>query len=479
MAAYLPGETVANLIHNMKNICNQLFLIILIGLPAIACCQQCSCEKKFAFIKRQIETNYAGFSDKVNPSTQKDYDKITREYSIKAKHIKNDALCIYTLQNWVNFFKDGHIHLNGIDANKKKEIIKLTSVQIKQLEQSSKKVEGIYYSFDSSFKIAVLKNKTDFRDYAGVIISSEYQEWKEGQVKLELKKIDDSSFTAITYEKNHFYYPELYRFDGISLGAGNWVKSGEKDNEAMNKAAKKAELKGLAAKKLSDSTLYIQIGSFSITKAKAIDSLFKANESLLRTTPNLILDVRYNGGGDDGSYKPIQPWLYTNPVISVGDDVYATEDNIRIYKQRLTDPGYSESDKAEMKALITTMEHNIGKFVLFSPDDTITFDKVEPYPKKVIILINKGCGSSTEQFLLDITPSAKVTLMGTHTYGGLDYSNVIEAESPCGNIQFGYASTRSHRIVIGKSIDNIGIKPDIEVAEDKDLVAEALKLLER
>ncbi len=103
------------------------------------------------------------------------------------------------------------------------------------------------------------------------------------------------------------------------------------------------------------------------------------------------------------------------------------------------------------------------------------FEKTEPYPKKVVVLIDGNCASTTEEFLLAARQSAKVTLMGQHTYGELDYSNLLTAISPCKDIEFHYSSTKSRRINAGKGIDGIGIKPGIVLSYDKDWLEEARK----
>lgn len=295
---------------------------------------------------------------------------------------------------------------------------------------------------------------------------------------MELKKINDSLFKTILYMRDHSIMPVMYSFNGVSLdGAGKWYKAGKHERTVANEAM--AGFKSVQAKNLDDSTLYIQIGTFSISNANAIADVFKANEEKLKTTPNFILDLRGNGGGGDASYQPILPWIYTNPVIDDGNDVYATMDNIRRWEHMLNTPGLPESSKTDIKNSITIMQQSPGKFVSFASDDTTIMNKVEPYPKKIVILINKDCGSSTEQFLLAARQSTKVTLMGDHTSGTLDYSNILLAESPCSDIGFGYSSTRSHRVDKGKGIDNKGIKPDIQLPDNSDWIEVARKYLEK
>jgi C-terminal processing protease CtpA/Prc len=79
----------------------------------------------------------------------------------------------------------------------------------------------------------------------------------------------------------------------------------------------------------------------------------------------------------------------------------------------------------------------------------------------VAIVINHGCGSTTEEFLLLAKQSSKVVMAGEPSRGVLDYSNVVERDFYHPDLELHYPTTRSRRIDVGLGIDNIGIQPDI------------------
>jgi C-terminal processing protease CtpA/Prc len=100
-----------------------------------------------------------------------------------------------------------------------------------------------------------------------------------------------------------------------------------------------------------------------------------------------------------------------------------------------------------------------------------------PYPRKIGVLINGGCASSAEEFLLHARESKKVTLFGQATSGTLDYSNVRQVErcpSPC--FSFYYPLTRSNRLP-NYSIDKEKIKPTVYLTNDQDWVEVAVRQL--
>ncbi|MBS1586188.1 MAG: hypothetical protein JSS82_11660 [Bacteroidetes bacterium] len=464
------------------------FLSALLLAFTIARGQACDCKTQFEFVKRQVETNYPGFRDKVNPQTASAYTTFYSKTLEKVKKASKQQYCYQAIKEWLYFFNDGHLQLNKVDTRAPKdttgqaerirntEIIDIPERQIEALKKS-KGIEGIYRHNDSVYTIAIIKSPTDFRDYAAVIVESRTPLWTKGQVKMELRHYKDSFYTNLTYMRDHNWQVQGVVFEGDELNDHEWQRLGTVD--PANSNATYNSLKPVASRQLSDKTFYIQIGSFQSWNAISIDSVLRADSAILSKTPNLIIDLRYNSGGTDYAYRPLRPWLYTNPIYNIGNDVYATSDNADVLLKYLNEPGFPEEAKAAVAEEAEEIKKNLGSFILHSSDDTIALNKHLPYPQKVVILVNGICAGSTEEFLLEAMQSKKVTIMGQRTAGTLDYSNVIEATSSCKEISFSYPSTRSRRLKLGQGIDLTGIRPAIVLAHDKDWVKEAQAWLEK
>jgi hypothetical protein len=467
-------------------------IIVAILLPFALNAQNCGCTQKLLFVKSEIESNYAGFADKVNNKTKAAYNQLNKMFLKKAAETNNKIYCYALLKNWCDFFHDGHVQLISGDSEdigkedsvklaeaiNKTEKIDISPKTIEKLKSRHHTLEGVYFSGgDSTYLIAIIKSKNEYRDFAGIIIKAKNNYWEPGQVKLELKKIPgDTNYYAITYDLYHNYALRKFSFNDRELDGGTWLRWGEKPDMPVQ-LSNNITFKKAQAIKLTDSILYLQIGTFSISYRKEIDSLMSAIKPLLQTTPFLILDLRWNGGGGDASFMPLLPYIYTNPMYQDGNDILSTKDNINRLSEWINDPNIAESDRKYYNDKIDLMKKNIGHFVPYSSDDTIAFPSIEPNPRKVVILCNKRCASSTEEFLLLAKQSKKVTLMGEHTYGELDYSNWLVAPSLCKEIEFHYSSTRSKRVKKGLGIDNIGIKPDIVLKTNQDWIPQAENFL--
>lgn len=232
---------------------------------------------------------------------------------------------------------------------------------------------------------------------------------------------------------------------------------------------------------VNEQTLLLSLPNFHIENKERIDGILNFHKEKILKTPFLILDLRSNGGGDDRSWDGIIPFLYTNPIYEIGNDIWASKEMTKRYELNFKYLKKFDGPKEvirEQSELIELMKKNQGKFVVRSHDGITKFDSVTKNPQKIIILINEYCGSSGEQFILAAKQSKKVILMGQNTSGCLDYSNVFETKCPSPAFQFLYATTRSRRLP-GYSVDKEGIKPNIYLQHNQDWIKEAVAELEK
>lgn len=463
-----------------------LLLMLLLLVSARVSAQSCNCKDDFLSLRAFMEKNYSGFKDKVTAGNRAAYDSFSGAITTRAARTGKPLFCLALMQEWLNFFKDRHNTisqsvLSDSPVNKVETIV-LTPSVLASLERRNKKdvrrespgsIEGVYYYSDSTYKIAIVKSKTTDRDYAGVIVESRAPSWKVGQVKLELVEHNPGRFVAVFYLRDHKATVEDFVFDGSSFNHGELFRVG---TPGPGQAG--GDRLAVQARSLSPQTFYIGIGSFYEGNAAAIDSLVRADSMLLRTMPNLVLDLRGNGGGSDFVYQPLMPLIYADTVHTIGVDVLATPDNVKSWSSMLDDKYVTGWTRYYIQNTITTMKGHLGQTIAITADRATTLREVRPFPRHVVVLIDGDCASTTEQFLLEALQSSKVTLMGRHTMGVLDYSNVREMPIFCLPFTLHYATTRSRRVDHGKGIDNIGIQPAMVLGDDVDWVEAARNYLE-
>ena len=452
-------------------------LLIFSFVTSMAIAQTCNCDSTFSFLKKFMETNYAGFTDKLKEIGAKEYQSTSENYAKLAADPANTQSCLMVMQEYLRMFKDDHIQMRAtFDAGITDTAFALTRLRrtvdedkIASLKKSTG-IEGIYTSnYDSSYTIAVIKEKTAIHDYVGIITDSKLSYWKKGVVKFEASIVNDSLLKGVLYMRNHMPKIEWF-YIGKNYIGGDWTRWGQEKRKQTFKWVP------IDAHTLPDNNFYLMVPSFSPSTAPLIDSVLNVHATALKQTNTLVIDIRNNGGGADFVFGPLLPLLYTHPVKNIGVDVLATEANINNWKPLLNMDDIPNDSKNAIRKMIEKMEAQKGKLVNIVEDETDSSYTAQAYPKKVVILMNENCASSAEQFLLFARQSSKVILAGTPSAGTLDYSNMREAPLPCMPYTLLYATTRSRRLDIGQGIDVNGIQPNVLLQPQQDWIQEAVKI---
>jgi hypothetical protein len=154
----------------------------------------------------------------------------------------------------------------------------------------------------------------------------------------------------------------------------------------------------------NNNTLYFRIPSFESSAKTAIDSILNVWKDRILKTENLIIDIRNGTGGSDASFQGILPFVYTNPIRTVGVEYLSTKLNIQRMLDFIQKPeyGFDEAGKKWVRSAYEKQEQQLGRFVNLKENSVsmTTFDTIFPMPAKVAIIINRQNGSKDEQFLL-------------------------------------------------------------------------------
>ncbi len=439
--------------------------------------QNCNCESNYQWVKKTFEENDAGYQYVIDKKGVSAYQAHNSDFLKRINNAKSDTECYQTIYEWLKFFRSGHFSISKIEnktpealpavnENIKTELVKIDIEKFKK-EAASKKdsdIEGIWAVEPYTIGIKKIGEV-----YKGFIIESGAENWKPNELKLTF----NADQTKGTYYLRNKTGQEIH---DMRLVGKNHLEINDFTLKRVSPKFEKEEgietyYEAIMAQKpflkeLNKTTLLLRIPSFNGALKKDIDSVITANKSKIESTENLIIDIRYNGGGSDGSFAKIIPYLYTNTIRIVRTQLYSTKLN----NQRMLDfydnyqkYGMQADEREYLKKAYNKLSKNLGKFVSLQDDGKTVgitkMDKILPYPKNVGIIINNGNGSTAEEFLLAAKQSKKVKLFGTTTAGVLDISNMYFVNSPCNEFKMGYALSKSFRIP-DMAIDEKGIQPD-------------------
>jgi hypothetical protein len=319
-----------------------------------------------------------------------------------------------------------------------------------------------YVTTLDSVKNYIERNYAGFADKVTPATQPVYEEHtRQAYAYAKQAKTWSGGYFALNYWLNFFKDEHIYIRPSPGAGVAATKQPASKPVQPLFEEEKRVNA---FYKKLNDSTGYIRIKSFDVSYATRIDSVIKTNLPSIQSMPRLVIDLRGNGGGADRSASFLRPIVYTNPVKNIGADLLITPDNIAAWDYAIFYQYRNQIPKSQLDHLLQVLARGRGKerdTVNFSPDYTGTLPAVWPMPAKVAIVIDRGCGSATEEFLLFARQSKKVVMACEHSKGVLDYSNVVQHKFFYPDFELHYPTTRSRRIDVGLGIDNTGVQPDL------------------
>ena len=460
--------------------------LLLLLLPALSRAQtapatDCGCPQNFRAMQQLIEVNYAGYRDKVTAATRPRLDSLTAAVRAQAD-TAHAANCGVVLYKWLTFFHDKHMGVqNNAGPRVDSAAVRARYASAPRLPwtrasfraylddpaQPKRALEGIWRDGGGGGYVVGIVAAGP-AGYQGFVLKADSLYWLPGQVKFAFAdpaagSVSATPVSATYYMRNHSVEsrPVQVTSDGVLNLNGPWYRVYPRP--VSGPAAARLH----SFQMLDDTTALYRIGSFGDEYRPRIDSITKANAANLARTKLLILDVRDNGGGSDGSYRSLAPYLYTGPVQEVGIELWSTALNNSKYSTQLY-PDMTPAEKKEYADLRRKLDARQGQFVNPDGKKEVSIFRVKrsqqhPALRRVAVLQNRYSGSTTEQFLLLARQSRKTTSFGENSYGTLDYSNLQFAPLPCYSLRLAWPTSRSFRIRRGELIDNIGVAPTVRL----------------
>ena len=451
-----------------------IFLLLLasINITAFGQNAKCECIDNLNKTIAGTEKNYAGYPAKVNQSNAKEYEVLVRESKLKASGETDAKKCYYIIASYVKYFKDKHFIITyKNDKDFDSTVVNYLKNDANRSKFVKNSVEGIWINSDSTTKITIKKLKNNV--YQAYKVESKVDNFPKGFVYFTLTSKNNR---LIAKEYNSFMstpvpakqYGNLLQIWSYSIW-GRIQPQPMSTAEAAELATWKNRHNGLAFRKISPNVAYLKVPTF-LNNDNRIQKLVDLNDSIIRNTKYLVVDLRGNGGGNTGWTYFIK-YFMTNPIIQKSSYLRVTPDNVKIelpaletfalnpiseeYKKYFPDSTLNAYKKAYQE-LPTTK-------AAFYPIPAVTFplDSVTNNPKKIALLVDELCGSATEFFLFLSRQSKKTISYGTNTLGMMDYVGMsVPTPLPCEKFILKIPSEKSSW-TDKNPIDQTGFTPDV------------------
>jgi hypothetical protein len=450
----------------MKRAILSVFVVLIISTFGVGYDPEesvCTGQESLDKLIRIVENEYPGFEEKTRDALL--YDSFKTRLAEQAKTTpREDSLQL--LRSYLNFFRDPHLFIRekhpvqqpGISRRSAKLDIEMSDF-LKRIETPRDDLEGIWAS--AGYKVGIVKEGDR---HIAFIIEADPAWWLPYEIKFVIHDAENMTFHARDHSEHASRYSliekAILHVESLNAAFVKETPKPEISPEALQTAMVKVE--GFYAEPLSDKTAFVRIAGFGHDRIPRIQKVVDDNRSMLESRENLIIDVRNNPGGSSMAFLPLLPLISTNPMREMSAEFMATTTFLNLRKKNLEK--YEGEELERQKRIVARMEDSLGGFFRMSdePRDVSirTVEAVSEKPRNVVILINKGCASATEQFVFLARQSKKVKLVGVGTYGALDYGNAMEFDFGCPEFILVMPTFRTLRLP-DYPIDNIGIQPDI------------------
>jgi len=464
---------------HIRNMVRRIILTVLAySLGYSYASNKCNCGENLEMTIKKVEENYAGFPDKITLLTQKEYGEFKERLLTVAVNTNDSGACYTLLKEYVNYFYDKHFR---IEYNSRPDsiIIPIEVSKIKELSENPDEhsLEGIWKDIKGT-KIAIVKHGTN--TYKALKVSSGTDMYPEGFVYFTLTGQEDS-FSAVLYNRKINIDIPVQKI-GNFLKIWNmqlWVRDRAEltPMESQELQSWKENNNGLIFKKINADFSYLKIPTFENNDDK-ISKLVSENDSVIKNTPFLIIDLRDNGGGSTGWVNLI-PYIATSSIDQGGSYLRISKENsakkisdLDAFVNHPIPDGYKKYFPQETLDAYRKAYHEISKTknqFLYMPSVVFPLDSVLPMPKKVAIIFDELAGSSTEFFINLSKQSDKVVTYGQNSVGMMDYVGVsTPSRLPFDGFML-YIPIEKSSWTDNSPIDRTGFSPQVRLGDPQEV----------
>ncbi|SMG47127.1 Peptidase family S41 [Marivirga sericea] len=471
----------------MQSILKTLFILVFFTLMINTVkSQNCKCSDSFDQTVQTYEQDYSLFQFKVTDENRKLYKAHTALMRQKAMQQESVADCKQVLEQWLDFFRDGHTYIGiSTETELNSEKIKISEKRFKsdykKLAYHKNPLLGIWTS--KAYTVAIIPNPEGREkevDFVGVLLESTNDNWSKDDVKFELTTVFGNRYDAQFYMGNHSprtTTAEQQNTQQLSFrnNIGDWTKVWPATDMAnpISEVDLKfnqfhfTEVEGIP---------YLRFPDFFTVEPAYVDSIVKANHDKLIAADFIIVDVRDNNGGNDATYYPVLPYILNGPIKIPNSGLWMSKANIALFLESsgLEEKPLEEYDEEEREMYDYVMSLE-GTAFFQNPDYDSTYepDTIYSPSQKVILLTDENTVSSGETFVFRANQSDKVVVYGQNTAGIIDGFNGLTKNIGCFDLT--YPSSFRASDLKDNPIDPYGIAPDVFVDKDVDVLSYSIE----
>ncbi|MEP0266218.1 hypothetical protein [Dokdonia sp.] len=277
--------------------------------------QLCDCKKDLDFLASNME-KMISYKKQIKGDKVKEFQEVYITLSNEMQSPISKIVCLFKLNTLLSVVKDKHASITSTESLvtdkqyldtiyrsnfKQTAIFKAHPTVSKDLNKLRTRlsqnpfdaIEGIY--IDKHVGEIGVYETIKKGAYIAVVLESSSDFWGTGQIAYQINAITENEYQVLRY---HPYSRKLW-FQKSMLFYNGKLWGLQKPLEGPNYVEAPSENKDWEFKQLSENTQYLYFGSFSNRKSNV--AAFKEFYNRYKDTisaPNMIVDLRNNGGGN-------------------------------------------------------------------------------------------------------------------------------------------------------------------------------------
>lgn len=436
----------------------------------------------FDWVVATVRDSYAGWDTKTDGPRRAEADALAVD--LRARVARGDEAALReAVQAWVAWFRDGHLAVDWLQGDEDvpwtvpRRPMTATQARRRLAESAGARdaVEGLWRITDA-YTVAVLRRADDPRTLDAVVLRTTAPGWSGGDVKAVLQPTAPGVYrvrygtgdrTEVVFDVRLNARRDLLDTAGPS---GVWRRVHD-DPARERQALRRHPGREPAFERIDAHTVYLRVPSFGLDQAEPLRALVERHRDEIVRTPQLIVDVRHNGGGGNSAWEPLLPFLYSRPTYVVDREFRVSPENLRLYRDLARQLQPVRPDVArEVEAVAAAMAGATTPYVRLPGRGfrIVALPEVLQSPRRVAILVD-GAASAAEDLLLAARQSRKVTLAGQRPSAGVaDFAEMMRAPAPSGRLSLAWATTRTLRLPEDPVDAAGGIAPDLWIPAEVD-----------
>ncbi|WP_299681430.1 S41 family peptidase [uncultured Dokdonia sp.] len=281
----------------------------------------CDCKTDLDFLATKMQ-DMVSYKKQIKGDMVSEFQKTYHSLSEEMKSSISKVDCLFKLNTLLSVVKDKHASIASTSDIITKEqyqdsiyrmnfkqtaifkehptaAINLTELRTRLSQMPFENIEGVYTDRYVG-EIGVYETTTK-GNYIAVVLEATSDFWGTGQIAYQINKIEGDEYQVLRY---HPYSRKLW-FQKSMLAYNGKLWGLQKELQGPNHAEAPSENGDWEFKQLTNDTQYLYFGSFSNRKSnvEAFKKFYAEHKDNINA-PNVIVDLRNNGGGNSKYSDP-------------------------------------------------------------------------------------------------------------------------------------------------------------------------------